>query len=225
MLIIWISIALMAGGGLTYWSGLLSTETGSGSGTGTETGSELLEIVNVTSRKSGSLDLTIRNRGTIDARLEYIVANGTVVNEEDHIVPYGSEIKIEIQIPLSFEPNSLLTMRLHTKSGKDFEGTIIVPRPPGFVKIEIPTAYAQAVDDGWEIIFVLRNSGSGDTAIDEIFVDKPVTMPELPIDLSSGVTVTLKWFLSSERASPGTVVQVRVHTTEGKEYGKNIGLP
>jgi len=109
--------------GLSYWTGFLSLKD-------LNPGSEILVIANPTSRKVGEnlyLAITIRNLGAKDAKLEYIVANGTVVDEENHIVPRCAQIDIEI--PVDSEPNSLLIMRLHTSSGNDFEQSVIIPQP------------------------------------------------------------------------------------------------
>jgi hypothetical protein len=110
--------------GLSYWTGFLSPDL--------NPGSEILVITNPTSRKVGEnlyLAITIRNLGAKDAELEYIVANGTVVDEENHIVPRCAQVDIEI--PVDSEPNSLLIMRLHTSSGNDFEQSVIIPQPTG----------------------------------------------------------------------------------------------
>jgi hypothetical protein len=108
--------------GLSYWTGFLSL-------TDLNPGSEILVITNPASRRVGEnlyLAITIRNLGAKDAELEYIVANGTVVDEENHVVPRCGQIDIEI--PLDSEANSLLIMRLHTSSGNDFEQSVIVPQ-------------------------------------------------------------------------------------------------
>ena len=111
--------------GISYWSGLLSLSD-------LDPGSEILVIANPTSRKVGGnlyLAITVRNLGAKDAKLEYIVANGTVVDEGNRIVPRCGQVDIEI--PVDSEPNSLLIMRLHTSSGNDFEQSIIIPQPTG----------------------------------------------------------------------------------------------
>lgn len=111
--------------GLSYWTGFLSL-------TDLNPGSEILVIANPTSRKVGGnlyLAITIRNLGAKDAKLEYIVANGTVVDMENRIVPHCGQIDIEI--PVDSEPNSLLIMRLHTSSGNDFEQSLVIPQPTG----------------------------------------------------------------------------------------------
>jgi len=109
--------------GLSYWTGFLSLKD-------LNPGSEILVITNPTSRKVGEnlyLAITIRNLGAKDAKLEYIVANGTIVNEENHIIPHCGQIHIEI--PVNSEPNSLLIIRLHTSSGNDFEQSLVIPQP------------------------------------------------------------------------------------------------
>jgi len=124
VLLIVAAVSLMAIG-LSYWTGFLSL-------TDLDPGSEILVITNPTSRKIGEnlyLAITIRNLGAKDAKLEYIATNGTVVNEENHIVPHCGQIDIEI--PVDSEPNSLLIMRLHTSNGNDFEQSIIIPQPTG----------------------------------------------------------------------------------------------
>jgi len=161
-----------------YWSGLLDHDERF----------ENLEIVELTSARVAAdlvLNLVIGNNGTADAKLEYIVVNGSVISNEGCIIPYGSQIKIEIQLGPSYAPNSHLVIRLHTASGKDFEQTITIPEPR-FEKIEIPTAYASRIGSfesatnvpssyagrrGWNITLVLKNSGSADATIDDLCIN------------------------------------------------------
>jgi flagellar basal body P-ring protein FlgI len=79
---------------------------------------------------SSWLSITVNNTGTADAKLEYIVVNGTAMNR-NVIIPYNS--KAEIELPLKnppFKPGSKVELRLHTVTGKDLRASELL-RPVG----------------------------------------------------------------------------------------------
>jgi len=73
--------------------------------------------------------ITIRNSGNVDAKLEYIVVNGTLSKPYDYIIiPYGCQANYFFTLSTdAFKPNSTAEVRLHTVSGYDFSQNITVP--------------------------------------------------------------------------------------------------
>jgi len=216
-----------------YWSGLLDHDERF----------ENLEIVELTSaRVAGDLvlNLVIGNNGTADAKLEYIVVNGSVISNEGCIIPYGSQIKIEIQLGPSYAPNSHLVIRLHTASGKDFEQTITIPESPEprFEKIEIPTAYANKVsswtaindpsgwtEPGWNITLVLKNSGLADATIDNVFVNgKPYT--QFSISLRYGGSLVTGTLSVTVNAGGEATIEILIQrgTDQGITFSSGTAL-
>jgi len=134
-----------------------------------------------------------------------------------------------------------------------------------FEKVEIPTAYSNKVDDwtgdyavsppdweanggsGWNITVVLKNSGTADATIDDIFINgKPyqqfvnatvrwydsgvATLTPISLTVNAGGTATIEILV---RAGPdpqgvtfssGTALDIKLHTAAGKEYPKLIDL-
>jgi flagellin-like protein len=134
-----------------------------------------------------------------------------------------------------------------------------------FEKVEIPTAYSNKVDDwtgdpncpsswssdggsGWNVTFVLKNSGSADATIDNVFINgKPyeqfanatvrwydATGPQLsPISLTvnAGAEVTIEILVRAGldesqdiTFSSGTALDIKLHSAAGKEYPKLLEL-
>jgi len=132
-----------------------------------------------------------------------------------------------------------------------------------FEKVEIPTAYANKVDDwtgdpncpwtaqisscgGWNVTFVLKNSGSADATIDNVFVNgKPYaqftnatvrwydsTGPQLgqiSLTVNAGGTATIEILVRAGEDqditfSSGTALDIKLHTAAGKEYPKLLEL-
>jgi flagellin-like protein len=117
-------------------------------------------------------------------------------------------------------------------------------------KLEIvsATATAQAGGGGWQITIVARNTGTTQTSVDVIFVNgynatqltcgnnKKVTVsPTLPqvirpgeqmrftIDINAGTCQVDNNQVFT--ANPGVSIEVKLHTTGGKEYPKLLTLP
>ena len=95
---------------------------------------------------------------------------------------------------------------------------------------------------GWNITVVIKNTGSTDATIDEIFingkpfsaytingeqiilVDGGTTFNELPI--KTGETKTLTVTIGAvDPFSHGIIVEVKIHTAAGNEYPKSVQLP
>ena len=136
-----------------------------------------------------------------------------------------------------------------------------------FEKVEIPTAYANKVNDwtgdgnspwggqsvacgGWNVTFVLKNSGSADATIDNLFINgKPYTQftnvtvrwyengatafyPQngtLSLTVNAGGTATIDILVRTGEDqditfSSGTALDIKLHTAAGKEYPKLLEL-
>ncbi|MHC1599685.1 MAG: archaellin/type IV pilin N-terminal domain-containing protein [Candidatus Methanospirareceae archaeon] len=104
-----------------------------------------------------------------------------------------------------------------------------------FEKIEIVAAYAQAKSDGegYEVVLVVKNTGSADATIDDIYVNgKPCggisgetcsvsgdTDAVSPLSVGGSATLTVgKPPGSGASFVPGVTYEVAVHTASGKMY-------
>jgi len=129
-----------------------------------------------------------------------------------------------------------------------------------FEQVELPTAYAKwddnvaagSVTGGWEISIELKNTGSADAAIDNIFlngkpiwdytfVEDTVTYYNLSITAPAGITdgqaftiridkgssakITLQIVQETEGCSSGTRIDLKLHSAAGREYPAQVKLP
>jgi len=131
-----------------------------------------------------------------------------------------------------------------------------------FEQIELPTVYAKYgnftdesgvhLDYGWKVTISLKNTGSADATVDDIFLntvplkDYPSgwalnwststgdgstnhTIPysSLNITVTKGSTATLYLYLNStvEGCSPGTTINIKIHTASGRDYPTHVKLP
>jgi len=114
-------------------------------------------------------------------------------------------------------------------------------------KLEIVSATATATDGGWTITLVARNTGTTQTSVDVVFVNgynatkltcgtQTVTVtPNLPKVIKPGEEVQFTIEIASGacsvddtevfRATSGVSLEVKLHTTGGKEYPKLLTLP
>jgi len=119
-------------------------------------------------------------------------------------------------------------------------------------KLEIVSAYAQAqAGGGWQITAVIRNTGTTQTTIDSIFINGILAAtftngnwqttgdiqcltaaPNFNPDnvLRPGDSTTVTFTLNAGNcgafnAQPGVSIEVKFHTTGGKEYPKLLVLP
>ena len=99
-----------------------------------------------------------------------------------------------------------------------------------FEKLEISSAYA---DSSTKLILNIKNSGSSDATISEIFLnDRPilqarptgVVAPTTPISLKSGETMTINLTFFTALSS-GVTYDVKIHTASGTDYPKAIVVP
>jgi len=126
-----------------------------------------------------------------------------------------------------------------------------------FEKVEIPTAYANKIsswtaandpsgwtEPGWNITVVLKNSGSADATIDNVFVNgKPYTQfsnvtlryggslvtGTLSVTVNAGGEATIEILIQRGTDqgitfSSGTALDIKLHSAAGKEYPKLIDL-
>jgi len=104
--------------------------------------------------------------------------------------------------------------------------------------IQIISAYAERGTSNWTITLQVKNVGTTDATIDNIFINgKPYTSygntttkitvyTDLPLPLKAGnetsITITIPDGLGF---SSGQMVEVKLHTASGKEYPKQVTLP
>jgi flagellin-like protein len=114
-------------------------------------------------------------------------------------------------------------------------------------KLEIVSATATATDGGWQVTLVARNTGTVQTSVDVIFVNgynatklkcdttEVDITPTLPKVIKPGEEVTFTINIAQGActvdtttvftARAGTSIEVKLHTTGGKEYPKLLTLP
>jgi len=123
-----------------------------------------------------------------------------------------------------------------------------------FEKVEIQTGYSEAVTNGWKITMSLKNSGTADATIDQLFInDKPINatgyigvgaaMPanaagdlvttsiaSTGVSMAAGSTSTIYVYIYNDGTngyaslSSGTTVNVKVHSAGGMDYIKLLEL-
>jgi len=109
-----------------------------------------------------------------------------------------------------------------------------------FEKLEITYVYATKAADGsyWTITLKVKNTGTADATIDNIFINgRPATAwtgfsSISPTAVTSGyslsagseVTITITLSSGNEFVS-GQSIEVKVHTASGQEYPKLVNLP
>jgi len=119
-----------------------------------------------------------------------------------------------------------------------------------FEQIELPTSYAKAISSpftGWNVTIELKNTGSADATIDNIFVNSiPLkdytcgvrlyagtqnltdSLSTLSISVPKGGSTTLVLQLeqsSSDGFTSGTRIDIKIHTAAGREYPAQVKLP
>jgi len=105
-----------------------------------------------------------------------------------------------------------------------------------FEKIEITSAYAEYSDDGknYTITLNIKNSGSADATIDNILINgKPPSAYEGNVTIVIGTGLVKagekQTIIIEVKAiapfTPGTSIEVKIHTAAGQEYPKTITLP
>jgi flagellin-like protein len=109
-------------------------------------------------------------------------------------------------------------------------------------KLEIVSIYANPTPDNtaWQIPITVRNTGTTTTSIDIIYINgvphsqctKSVTLDKtLPLPLNPGdnqtitLTITKGGSCGTTKFASGGSIEVKLHTTGGKEYPKLTVLP
>jgi len=107
-------------------------------------------------------------------------------------------------------------------------------------KLEIVALYANPTNTGWDIPVTVRNTGTTTTSIDTIFIngvpqsqctDSVTLDTTLPLTLNpgdtKGLTISIKkdGICGTTKFTAGGSVEVKLHTTGGKEYPKLTVLP
>lgn len=98
-----------------------------------------------------------------------------------------------------------------------------------YEKLEIASAYAQAGTNGWEIRIFVKNTGSSDVTVTEVFVNgKPASVAGLSgttnFTLNVGASTSLTYTLTGPYGS-GQTIEIKLHTASGAEYPKAVVLP
>jgi len=115
--------------------------------------------------------------------------------------------------------------------------------------LQIITAYADGSTGNWTIYLTVKNVGTTDATIDNIFINgKPLPTgtnanitanygdnntsfnPTTGIPLKAGQSTTITIYINNTSTSIGTfssgqMVEVKLHTASGKEYPKQVTLP
>ena len=129
-----------------------------------------------------------------------------------------------------------------------------------FEQIELPTVYAKdLVNDqpfaGWNVTIKLKNTGSADATIDDIFInDVPLedydagtielyvdycnstyqvsNLGDIQIDINKGQSKTLYLYIKDDSGdqgvdgcTSGTTVNIKIHTASGRDYPTHVKLP
>jgi len=105
-----------------------------------------------------------------------------------------------------------------------------------FEKLEIISAYADTITNGWNIDLTVKNTGTTTATIDNIFINgKPFNTyndvkvngtTTLSYSIPTGSRVLIVVSLPSGSAfSSGMSVEVRIHTAAGQEYPRTVVLP
>jgi len=109
-----------------------------------------------------------------------------------------------------------------------------------YEKLEVVTAYAttpSGVNWEWNVVIIVKNTGSTDTTIDDIFINgKPWSSWTtsysynntlgLPEPISAGETEKFIIPLDEDDGFvAGQSIEVKVHTASGREYPRSVQLP
>jgi len=118
-----------------------------------------------------------------------------------------------------------------------------------FEQIELPTTYAKWESTGsrWNVTIELKNSGSADAKLTNIFVnDVPLKdyatglvmlvyngnnqtdLSAISIPITKGNSVTISILLGESTAdgfTAGTRIVLKIHTAAGKDYPTSVKLP
>ncbi|MEM2111603.1 MAG: archaellin/type IV pilin N-terminal domain-containing protein [Candidatus Bathyarchaeia archaeon] len=121
-----------------------------------------------------------------------------------------------------------------------------------FEQIELPSVYAkwQSSTSNWNITIELKNSGSADATVDNIYVngiplkdydsgivvlqydtttlDDPTELASINLKVSKGASETVYLTLDESEDdgfTSGTRIEIKIHTAAGKDYPTSVKLP
>jgi len=105
-----------------------------------------------------------------------------------------------------------------------------------FEKLEITSIYAQAADGGIQVVLTVRNTGSADATIDDIYVNGIPCRehcninpnPPIPMPVGQNVQIAVNNpppQVTQGQWQPGVSYEVAVHTASGKTYPAAVLIP
>jgi flagellin-like protein len=108
-----------------------------------------------------------------------------------------------------------------------------------FEKLEITSIYAQAADGGTQVVLTVRNTGSADATIDDIYVNgipcggaagacniNPAPPIPMPVGRQQQITINNPpQQVTNNQWQPGVSYEVAVHTASGKMYPAAVLIP
>jgi len=107
-------------------------------------------------------------------------------------------------------------------------------------KLEITYAYANKQGNQWQLTIAVNNTGTTPTSIDRIMINGVdvstcnngvQNLSQLPITLNPGTGTQIQFTIAqggtcgTTTFSPGVSIEVKLHSTGGKEYPKLLTLP
>jgi len=124
-----------------------------------------------------------------------------------------------------------------TRNGETITATI----PKGYKenlrlyeRLNIMSAYVEkATSQYYEIAIEVKNKGSIDTAIDDVYVNNKKLeeiphakcSPQLPIQVKVNQSIKLILSLPKTQFKPGQVIQIIIHTSNKEQYPTQVTLP
>jgi flagellin-like protein len=116
-----------------------------------------------------------------------------------------------------------------------------------FEQIELPTTYAEWTGGGWNVTIELKNTGSADATLNNVFVNSEplknigsglcklyndsgeiTDLSTISVKIARGNSVTVVIWLKedlTEGFTAGTRIDIKLHTAGGKDYPTSIKLP
>lgn len=93
----------------------------------------------------------------------------------------------------------------------------------GVEKLEIINSYAEPTATGYNVVIVIRNTGTKTATIDMVLINnRPYDVAGLPITLGTGESTTISF---TYQGSPGQTLSIVIHTASGGQYPTTVTLP
>jgi len=187
--------------------------------------------------------LVVFNFGVVNVTIDNIFINGkpwssysgiTISTPPPILVMTYSSVEIYITIPgnTGFVSGQMIEVKLHTTDGKEYSKQVTLLATEN---VQIVSAHATGSQGNWTIIMEVRNVGTTDVVIDNIFINgMPYSQvagvslgsgTQLPMLIPCGGDKTITILISGSSFSSGQMIEVKLHTASGKEYPKLITLP